>query len=92
MYVWLTLTSRQLQFSYCIDEQDILSDLMIINKVCGGKALAKTVQSAVMSLNHGGDVVHDVSVDDGRLCYEKRWQVPSVSRFLVAELKTAFII
>ena len=64
-----------LQFSYCIDEQDILSDLMIINKVCGGKSLAKTSQLSMPSLNHAGDVVHDVSVEDGRLCYEKRWQV-----------------
>lgn len=60
------------QFTYCIDEQDILSDLMIINKVCGGKSLTKTAQSSAPSLNHGSDIIHDVSVEDGRLCYEKR--------------------
>jgi len=76
-YTWFTLTARPLQFSYCIDEQDILSDLMIINKVCGGKSLTKTLQSSAPSLNHSGDIIHDVSVEDGRLCYEKRWQVLS---------------
>jgi len=67
-----------LQFSYCIDEQDILNDLLIINKVCGGKSLTKTTQSSAPSLNNSSDIVHDVSVEDGRLCYDKRWQVLSV--------------
>jgi len=49
---------------------------MIINKVCGGKSLAKATQSSALSVNNSGDIVHDVSVEDGRLCYEKRWQVP----------------
>jgi len=48
---------------------------MIINKVCGGKALAKTIQASSVSVNNSSDIIHDVSVEDGRLCYEKRWQV-----------------
>jgi len=74
-YARFTLTACPLQFSYCIDEQDILSDLMIINKVCGGKSLTKTSQSSVPSVNLSNDIIRDVSIEDGRLCYEKRWQV-----------------
>ena len=72
----LSFTVVPLQFTYYIDDQDILDDLMIINKVCGGKApfsKSSPAQGLQLTMNTMGDSVHEASIEDGRLCYDKRW-------------------
>ena len=54
----------------CLDEQEIAADIAIINKVCKPKLTAP----APIALNHGAEL-HEVSIEDGRLCYDKRWWV-----------------
>lgn len=67
-----------LQFTYYIDEQYILDDLMIINKVCGGKTSftkSSPAQASQLNTSTANENAHEVSIEDGRLSYDKRWQV-----------------
>lgn len=77
LLLWLlALTRVSLQFTYYIDEQDILDDLMIINKVCGGKApftKASPAQGTQLNASAANENAHEVSIEDGRLSYDKRW-------------------
>lgn len=56
------------QISFCLDENEIMDDLRIINKV-SGKPLGRKPIPTIGPV----DIISDVKIDDGRLYYDKRW-------------------
>ena len=65
------------QLNYCLDEDDIMDDLRIINKV-SGKPLQKKPQSIPPNMT-AAEYLFDARIDDDRLYYDKRWYVSSYS-------------
>ena len=61
------------QLNYCLDDEDIMDDLRIINKV-SGKPLQKKPQSIPPNMT-AAEYLFDARIDDGRLYYDKRWCV-----------------
>ena len=61
------------QLNYCLDDDDIMEDLRIINKV-SGKPLQKKPQSIPPNMT-AAEYLFDARIDDGRLYYDKRWYI-----------------
>jgi len=59
------------QLNYCLEEDEIMEDLKIINKV-SGKPLQKKMQALPTNLT-GSEYLYDARIDEGRLYYDKRW-------------------
>jgi len=56
------------QINFYLDENEIMDDLRIINKV-SGKPLSRKPITPIGPM----DIIPDVKIDDGRLYYDKRW-------------------
>ncbi|KAI0227575.1 Sin3 histone deacetylase corepressor complex component SDS3 [Lamellibrachia satsuma] len=60
------------QLNYFLQEEEILEDLRIINKVSGKPVNRKTVVQSVPPASCS-DNVYEARIDDGRLYFDKRW-------------------
>lgn len=63
--------TRLLQIDFYLDDQDIIDDLRIINKV-SGKPLTKKITTSPPSPVEN---CSELKIEDGRLFYDKRWLV-----------------